>query len=210
MIDKNSLRKQFSNFNSLWFDQLMQYSIVKTFPEGTEILREGQYIKAIPIVISGLLKVFTRHNDKELLIYYIKPNESCIMSFASSLKNEKSKVFAIVEEETTALLMPVDKVSEWINQFPDINTLFFQQFNLRYIDLLETIHHVLFNKMDKRIFDYLLEKVKLTNKNPLKISHRQIAAELGTAREVVSRMMKKLETEAKLKQHSNSIELLEL
>lgn len=180
----------------------------KEIQKDSEILREGQYIKVIPIVIDGLIKVFTRHEDKELLLYYIRPRETCIMSFAASLKNEPSKVFAIAEEHTTALLLPVDKVSEWSKQFPDINALFFQQYNLRYSDLLDTIHQVLFDKMDKRLFHYLKEKVELTNSNPLRISHRQIANELGTAREVITRTMKKLEAEKRVKQHSNTIEIL--
>ena len=130
------------------------------------------------------------------------------MSFSASLKNEPSKVFAYTEEDTTALLLPADKVSSWTRQFPDINTLFFQQYNLRYSELLETINHLLCDKMDKRLYDYLKEKVSLTNKNPLKISHRQIANELGTAREVISRIMKKLEKEGKVVQGTNSIKIL--
>jgi CRP/FNR family transcriptional regulator len=102
----------------------------------------------------------------------------------------------------------VDKVSNWITQFPDINALFFQQYNLRYSELLDTIHHVLFDKMDSRLFEYLKEKVRVTNNNPLKLSHRQIADELGTAREVISRTMKKLETENLVKQLANGIEIL--
>lgn len=180
---------------------------VSEIPADTEILREGQYVKVIPVVLNGLIKVFTRHEDKELLLYYIRPQESCIMSFASGLKNEASKVFAFTEEATRALLLPVDQVSQWTRHFPDINTLFFQQYNLRYSELLDTIHHVLFNRMDKRLYDYLQEKVQLTARNPITISHRQIAGELGTAREVVSRVIKKLENEGKLKQHKNSIEL---
>jgi CRP/FNR family transcriptional regulator len=187
--------------------QILEESTLQEIPEDTEILRAGQYVKVIPIVVSGLIKVFTRQEDKELLLYYIRPNESCIMSFASSLQNSPSKVFAKTEEATKALLIPVDKVPVWQTQFPDINTLFFQQFNLRYAELLETIHHLIFDKLDTRLLNYLSEKVKLTNKNPLKISHRQIAAELGTAREVISRVMKKLEAEGKLKQHSSSIEI---
>lgn len=183
-------------------------AIIKEIPKDNEILREGQYVKVIPIVLEGLIKVFTRHKDKELLLYYIRPKESCIMSFSASLKNEPSKVFAITEEETTALLLPVERVSDWINQFPDINTLFFQQYNLRYSELLDTIHHVLFDKMDQRLLDYLKEKVRVTNNNPLKLSHRQIADELGTAREVISRTMKKLETENLVKQLANGIEIL--
>lgn len=188
--------------------EIMSVSKTMEIPQDTEILREGQYVKVIPIVLEGLIKVFTRHEDKDLLLYYIKPDESCIMSFAASLKNEPSKVFASTEEDTTALLLPVDKVSKWVKQFPDLNALFFQQYNERYTDLLETIHHVLFDKMDKRLYDHLKKKAEMTNSNMLKVSHRQIANELGTAREVISRVMKKLEAEGKVKQHQNSIELL--
>lgn len=188
--------------------EILSLASINDIEKNTEILREGQYVKVIPIVIEGLIKVFTSHQDKELLLYYIRPNESCIMSFAAGLRNEPSKVFAATEEDTTALLLPVDEVFKWTKQFPDINTLFFQQYNLRYSDLLDTIHHVLFDKLDKRLYNYLREKVRLTNQNPIKISHRQIASEMGTVREVISRTMKKLEAEQLLKQHSNNIELL--
>ena len=202
------IAKALSHLNPDLISEIIEMSTVQEIPSETKVLREGQYVKMIPIVLEGLIKVFTRHEDKELLLYYIQPNESCVMSFAASLKNEPSRVFAITEENTTTLLLPVDQVNKWIKQFPDINTLFFQQYNLRYSELLDTIHHVLFNKMDQRLYDYLNEKLNLTNKNLLKISHRQIANELGTAREVISRVMKKLENEGKVKQHTQGIELL--
>ncbi|MCB0459358.1 MAG: Crp/Fnr family transcriptional regulator [Flavobacteriaceae bacterium] len=183
-------------------------SSIKSLPANTEILREGQYVKVIPIVISGLIKIFTRYDDKELLLYYIKPGESCIMSFSAGLKDEPSKVVAVTEEDTTIIILPIDKVIKWTKQFTDFNTLFFQQYNLRYSELLDTIQHVLFDKMDVRLYNFIKERVELTNKNPLQISHRQIANEIGTAREVISRTIKKLEAEGKVKQHSNSIELL--
>ena len=130
------------------------------------------------------------------------------MSFAAGLGNEPSKVYASTEEDTKALLLPTDQCSVWTQQFPNINLLFFNQYKQRYSDLLDTIHHVMFNRMDQRLYDYLKEKTALTSKNPLKISHRQIASELGTAREVISRVIKKLEIENKVIQHSNSIEIL--
>ncbi len=208
MTKKEKISQSLSYLNPDLVSEILSLASINDIEKNTEILREGQYVKVIPIVIEGLIKVFTSHQDKELLLYYIRPNESCIMSFAAGLRNEPSKVFAATEEDTTALLLPVDEVFKWTKQFPDINTLFFQQYNLRYSDLLDTIHHVLFDKLDKRLYNYLREKVRLTNQNPIKISHRQIASEMGTVREVISRTMKKLEAEQLLKQHSNNIELL--
>lgn len=208
MTGQKEITQALSHLNADLVLEITATAAIKKLPKNTEVLREGQHVKVIPIVLEGIIKVFTSHGDKELLLYYIRPNESCIMSFAASLKNEPSKVFALTEEDTTALLLPVEKVRDWIKQYPEMNSLFFQQYNLRYNDLLKTIHHVLFDKMDKRLYDYLKEKLVMTNKNPLKISHRQIANEMGTAREVVSRLIKKLENEGKLKQHTNSIELL--
>ncbi len=188
--------------------EMEAHAILQEVPQGTEILREGQYVKVIPLVLDGLIKVYSRHEDKELLLYYIKSQESCIMSFAAGMKNEPSKIFAVAEEDTRVLLLPTDKVAQWVRQFPDVNQLFFQQYNIRYTDLLATIHQLLFDRMDKRILDYLVNKSMLTGRNPIKISHRQIAGELGTAREVVSRIMKKLENDGKIKQEANMIEIL--
>lgn len=204
MPDEKQLKTLFPHFAPELLEEIDRYSILKTIPEDTEILREGQFVKVIPVVISGLIKVFTRNDDKELLLYYIKPKESCIMSFAAGLKNEPSKIYAVTEEETTALLLPVEKLTSWTKQFPDINSVFFQLYNLRYSDLLDTINHILFDQLDKRLYDYLVKKAELTGSNPLKISHRQIASELGTAREVISRIMKKLENEGKVKQNANN------
>ncbi len=188
--------------------ELEAHAILKEVPQGTEILREGQYVKVIPIVLEGLIKVFSRHEEKELLLYYIKPQESCIMSFAAGMKNEPSKIFAMAEEDTSALLLPTDKVAQWVREYPEVNQLFFQQYNLRYSDLLTTIHQLLFERLDKRLLDYLANKSQLTGRNPIKISHRQIAGELGTAREVISRIMKKLENDGKIRQEANTIEIL--
>lgn len=210
MADKKDIPRSLSLLNQELVTELMEHSETKDIPKNTQILRAGQFVKVIPIVLNGLIKVYTRYDDKELLLYYIKPDESCIMSFSASQKNEKSAVFAVTEEDTTALLLPASRVSKWVLQFPEINTLFFEQYNLRYSELVNTIHHVLFDKMDKRLLNYLEEKIKVTDKTPLKISHRQIANDLGTAREVISRVIKKLENEGAIKQHSDGIELVNL
>ena len=189
-------------------DEVMRFGIIKDIPADTEILQEGQYIKVIPIVIEGLIKVYSRYEDKELLLYYIEPFESCIMSFSASLRNEPSRIYAVTEENTRALLLPSQKVAEWTRQYFGINTLFYQQYNMRYAELLETIKYLLYHKLDKRILDYLIEKSRIKGEKILNIRHKQIASELGTAREVITRLLKKMEKEGKIRQNAQGIEIL--
>lgn len=207
MTDNYSLETKFKYLGNDLLQKIIDISDIKTFPTNTELIREGQYIKVIPIVIQGLVKVFTQIEDKELLLYYVKPDQSCIMSFSSCLKNEKSKIFAVTEDESIILLIPADKVATWVTEFPAINILFYQQYDLRYSELIDRINHLLYYKLDKRLLDYLNAKIKVTGKNPIKISHKEIARELGTAREVVSRLVKKMEKQNILKQNHDSIEL---
>lgn len=207
MTDSYLIETKFKYLGKDLITELLAVSVVKLFPANTELVREGQYVKYIPIVLNGLVKVFTQFEDKELLLYYIKPEQSCIMSFSSCINNDKSKIFAITEEESSVLLIPSDKIAKWVIEFPTINMLFYQQYDLRYSELVDTIHQMLYYKLDKRLLDYLSEKIKVTGKNPIKISHKEIANDLGTAREVVSRLVKKMERQNLLKQYHDSIEL---
>lgn len=189
-------------------EKILKESSVKEFSKGSEILREGQYVKVLPIVISGLVKVYSNFEEKELLLYYIKPNQSCVMTFYASLKNTPSKVNAVTEEDSKILLLPVRNIPAWIKAYPEFNELFYNQFNLRYLELLEGISHLLLDKMDKRIYDYLKKKSQLIDNDSIKITHNQIANELGTAREVVSRILKKLEIDGKVVQDAEGIKII--
>jgi len=208
MIDHAEIEKTLSYLGLDLAKEIIDVSLVVEVEKNSEIVKEGQYIKYIPIVVRGVVKVSTRKEDKELLLYYIRPFESCVMSFSASLKNEVSKIFASTEENSTIILIPTDYVLKWINVYPKLNGLFYQQYNLRYLDLLETINELLYDKLDKRLFEYLKEKVLVTGKNPYNISHREIAYELGTAREVITRILKKLEKENKIMQIKDGIKIL--
>jgi CRP/FNR family transcriptional regulator len=158
-------------------------------------------------VLEGLVKVFTRQGEKELLLYYIGSAESCIMSFSSGLSGAPSRIFAITEEPSLILLLPADKLTVWVKRFLALNQLFFHQYDLRYTEMLDTINALLFGRMDHRIYQYLLEKSRLKGGKVLDLRHKQIAAELGTAREVVTRVLKRLEQEGKVRQVAGGIEI---
>lgn len=203
-----NVKEIFPNLSQQLANEIMSKSSVVDVPENIEVMREGQYVKAVPIVTEGLVRVYTRNEDKELLLYYIQRGESCIMSFDACLKNVPSKVYASTEKNSSVLLMPTEYVFRWMKEYPEFNSLFFLQYNLRYTELLNMINQLLFEKMDVRILDYLKAKLKINGKNPIKISHRQIANDLGTAREVVSRVVKKLEHEGKVKQLATEIKII--
>ena len=201
-------RRILSFLNPDLVEKILQESAIKEFPKGAEILREQQYVKVLPIVINGLIKVYSRFDERELLLYYIESAQSCVMTFYAALKNTPSKVFAKTEENSTVLLIPVHLLPIWLKKYPDFNELFYNQFNLRYSELLDTIGSLLLDNMDKRLYDHLKKKTELSLSNSIKMSHIQIANELGTAREVISRVLKKLETEGKVIQKSGKIEII--
>lgn len=193
-------------------DALIEKMIEKasdvTLPPQQQILREGQYIKTIPLVINGLLKVTTSHGDKEILLYYIHPSESCVMSFAFSMSDEQSNIAAFTETETRILILNAEDVKSWILTYPSINLLFLNQYNNRYKDLVETIGALIYEKLDTRIYNYLKQRVAFTESGLINIPHRQIAEEIASSREVVTRLLKKLENEKKILQTRDGIKVL--
>lgn len=195
------------HFTDELLHEIAKYSDIMEIPAGTTIIREGQYVKVIPIVLKGLVKVVAGFEEKELLLYYIAPKESCVMSFSAGMINGPSRINAITEEDSSILLLPAEQLNKWVKQYPSLNDLFYSQYNLRYAEMLETINSLLFGKMDQRLYHYLLEKSKLKDNKTLSVTHKQIAAELGTAREVITRVMKRLEQEGKVKQWPGGIEI---
>lgn len=202
------IKKQLPFLEDKLIEQILELAADVTLPPNQQILREGQYIKTIPLVINGLLKVITSHGDKEILLYYIQPSESCVMSFAFSMSDEPSKISAFTETETRALILNASDVKKWITEYPSINLLFLNQYNIRYKDLVDTIGELIYEKLDVRIYNYLKQRVAVSGNSVVDIPHRQIADEIASSREVVTRALKKLETEKKIEQTRSGIKVL--
>ncbi|AZB22251.1 Crp/Fnr family transcriptional regulator [Kaistella haifensis] len=189
--------------------KLKQYSTEKMYSEGEVILDENSSIRAIPIVTKGTLKVMrTEEDGREILLYYIKAGESCIMSFLGGMHDEKSKVKAEVEEDAEILFLPMEKVSLFIKEYPEWLDYIFRLYHKRFEELLEIINAIAFKKMDERLLNLLHKKEELSGSKILSITHEQLANELGTARVVVSRLLKQLEENGNLKLGRNKITLM--
>lgn len=192
------LRNMIPSIEPELLEEIKQIASISTFPPNTSILEEGAYIKVIPLVVKGQMKVFKESEDKELLLYYISPNESCYMSMTACLMNEASKVKAVTEEETEALLIPTQHVRRWMQNYPSWTNFIINLSKDRFEELLNTIDQISFGKLDVRLIKYLKEKAQTIGSNQLKITHQQIANELGSAREVISRLLKKMESEGEV------------
>lgn len=190
-------------------EKLSDYGFSKTFSEGDIILNENAYIKAIPIVTKGNIRVMrTDDEGREILLYYIKPGESCIMSFLGGIHHDTSKVNAIADEESEILFIPIDKVSLLIKHSPEWLDYIFRLYHKRFEELLEVVNAIAFKNLDERLLDFIKRKTEMIQSPTLIMTHEQIANELGTARVVVSRLLKQLEDQGLVKLGRNKISLV--
>lgn len=207
MEDLN-LKKFLPGFQQKLYDALKSSAQIIEVPENQVVLKEGYYVNSVPIVLEGLLKVTKRDEEKEILLYYIEQGESCIMSYSACIFNTVSQIVAITERHSKILLLPSATLMELIRQFPELNRYFNQLYQDRYEDLIATIDQIVFRRFDERIYNYLLEKSEKLGLREIRITHQEMSNDLGTAREVVSRALKKLEKEQKVILHRNSVKIL--
>lgn len=190
-------------------EKLLQLGFVKKFTEDEVILDENSYIRAIPIVTNGSVRVLrTDEEGREILLYYIKAGESCIMSFLGGMHNDTSKVRAIAEENTEILFIPIDKISSLIKEFPEWLDYIFRLYHKRFEDLLDVVNAIAFKKLDERLLNFIQRKCELTKSKTITLTHEQLANELGTARVVVSRLLKQMENEGLVILGRNKITLV--
>lgn len=206
--NRDLLQQKFAIFNNDLIDQIYLKSKVIEVKKGNEILRVGQNVHVIPIVLSGLVKIYTFSDDKEFLLYYIKEYESCIMSFTAGINHETSQICAVTEENSTLLLLPSTEVVKWSRQFPEFTTFYLKFYQNRYKDIIDTLRQVVFDKLDQRILDYLKNKIKMEGEGSIKITHKEISVDLATSREVVTRIIKKLENDHKIMFENSRIKII--
>jgi CRP/FNR family transcriptional regulator len=190
-------------------EKLLGMGITKSFAEGDIIINENAFVKVIPIVTNGSVRVMRTDEDgREILLYYIKAGESCIMSFLGGMHHDTSKVRAVAEEQADILFIPTDRVNALIAEFPEWLDYIFRLYHKRFEELLEVVNAIAFKKLDERLLIFLKKKTALTNNSNIHITHEQLSNELGTARVVVSRLLKQMEDEGLVKLARNKITLL--
>lgn len=190
-------------------EKIERTAVYKHIKADTVFLDVNQPIKYIPIVLSGSIKVFSvDESGRELLLYYVFPDEACAMTFTCCMQQKSSEIRAVTDEDTEVLLLPVQIMDEWIMKYATWKSFVMQTMYNRFNELLKNIHLIAFEKLDERLVHYLTEKSKIVGSTVLDVSHQQIADELATSRVVISRLLKKLENDNKVILYRNQIKLL--
>ena len=190
-------------------EELAEAAQYKTASVGSYLIRPGEYIRSVPIILKGSVKILRPDPEgREVLLYYLGGMDTCAMSLTCCLSARQSEITAVVEEETEFIAIPVQKVDEWMCRFSSWKQFVFQTYQKRFDNLLATIDDVVFHKLDERLLTYLQKKITSCQCSVLSITHEEIAQELATSREVVSRLLKQLEKRGYLKLMRNKIEML--
>jgi CRP/FNR family transcriptional regulator len=197
-------------FEPALVEELAEKGHYSQLKEGEVLMSPGGYIRSVPIILSGTIKILRMDEDgREILMYYLGSGESCAMSLTCCLNAKRSEVSAIAEEKTEMILLPVQNMEEWITKYPTWRSFVFQTYQRRFDDLLATIDGVAFQKMDERLWNYLQRKAQLTASKVVGTTHEEIALELGTSREVVSRLLKQLEKIGRVHLSRNRVEMVD-
>ena len=195
--------------NEKLLEDIQKQGIYKEVKAGEVMMEFGQFIKSVPLILNGCIKVMRQDEEgRELFLYYLYPGETCAMSLTCCMANQKSEIRAIAEEDSEFIAIPIQYLDQWMNEYTDWKNMVMQTYSNRFRDLLNTIDNIAFRNMDERLEEYLFAKSQATQSKIINITHHEVATELGTSREVISRLLKQMEKKNKIVLGRNKIEVL--
>lgn len=190
-------------------NEIEQVAMLKEFKEGDVIIDFGDNIKKMPLLLSGAIKILREDFDEgELLLYFIEKGDTCSMSLSCCIGDTKSEIRAVAETDGQVVMIPVMYMELWLGKYKSWRNYVFASYNNRLKEMLTAIDNLAFMNMDKRLLNYLLEKAKINDTKEINTTHQEIAYDLNTSRVVISRLLKALEKDGKIKLHRAYIEIL--
>ena len=208
----NELKESYGQiFEEALLNEIVEVGTYKEIPEGFKMMEIGDYVRSMPLLISGVIKILREDNDgDELLLYYLEKGETCSMTMTCCLGQKRSEIRAIAETDSKIILLPVGKMEEWMAKYQSWRNFVFESYHNRINELLITVDSIAFYRMDERLVQYLKEKARVNENDIIKNTHQEIAYELHTSRVVISRLLKKLEKLGKIELNRNFIKILDL
>lgn len=207
---RDYLRKQYPNIAELGLqDEIAHIGKLMEFKAGDVIMDYGAYVKLIPLVVAGSIKVSREGDDgNELFLYYLRPGESCTMSFTCCMMNKRSEIRTQAEEDALVIAIPIRYMDDWMSRYQSWKNFVMLSYDNRMKELIHTIDEIAFKKMDERLMTYLRKKAEVTGSNTIQATHQEIAYDLNASREAVSRLLKQLENEGELRLGRNRVDLI--
>ncbi|MEK0440742.1 MAG: hypothetical protein RLZZ504_1658 [Bacteroidota bacterium] len=202
------IRTVFADFEPNLVEALIDNSIVKSFDANEAIIRTGQFMPSTVLVLEGRVKVYRDSDDgSEFFLYYLTPGQACAVSMSCAARMESSQITAIATESTKLIMFPVQTMNEWMKEYRSWYEFVISTYRKRFDEVLNVLDHVAFRGMDERLEFYLKNQWKSCGCSDIPINHQTIAQDLNSSREVISRLLKKMEQRNMLALHRNHIEI---
>jgi len=206
LSEEMQIHELFPNLEEGLYEEIIKYGEIKEVTAGTTILRKGQTIRSIIMVLEGVVKLYQEDDEgDEFLIYQIQPGQACAVSMVCTYAQEKSQVTAKALTDVTLLSIPLEYMDKWLQKYKSWHYFVIRTYRSRYEELLKTVNAIAFKNMDERLEFYLKSQVKQLGRH-VKLTHQDIATDLNSSREVISRLMKKMEKNGWIIIHRNSFE----
>jgi len=211
IVDRTILRKKLEDYYTQIFekeliDEIIDVGMLRKINENELLIDIGDNMSHVPLILGGAVKIIREdRNGEEIALYFLEKGDTCAISFINCIHRSKSMFRGITEVETEAIFVPVEKVDQWLKKYESWRHFIIDSYHVRLIEMVESIDSLAFLKLDDRLLKYLTDKVKILKDNTLHITHQEIANDIHTSRVVVSRLLKRLENEGKIRIFRNRI-----
>ncbi|TAE55971.1 MAG: Crp/Fnr family transcriptional regulator [Bacteroidetes bacterium] len=203
------LERHFPDFEPALRQEILQVASLHHASEGQQLIRTGQHINATFLIVKGLVKLYREGDDgNEFLMYHLLPGEACALSMVCALKNETSHLMAYAVEDTEVILIPIGHMDRFMRTYKSWYYFVLETYRSRFEELIMTVDNIAFRAMDERLIVYLDQQTGVYGSRDLHVTHQQIADDLNSSREVISRLLKKLEQRQVIRLHRSHIEVL--
>jgi CRP/FNR family transcriptional regulator len=211
LILREKLNDYYANiFEPELIDEIVKVGFIEKIKAGNHLIDIGEDLTHIPLILSGVVKIIRKEKDgDELVLYFLERGDTCAISFVNCINRKKSIFKGVVENDTEAIFLPVDKIDNWLVRFKSWRFFIIDSYHFRLIEMVESIDSLAFMNMNQRVFKYLTDKAKINRDVDLTITHQQIADDLNTSRVVVTRLLKQLHEDGKIYSTRNKIKVLD-
>jgi CRP/FNR family transcriptional regulator len=204
------LKQRFPMLELPLLEEMAAVGSIKFVQAGDVLIQTGQYIRSTVLVMSGNIKIFRESEDGgEFLVYYLRPGNACAVSMICAMKRDTSEVSAIAVDDSEVLLVPLERMDTWMMRYSSWNHFVLGNYRERFEELLQVVDQIAFRSLDERLEFHLQRLAKHSNSRTIQASHQDIANDLNSSREVISRLLKKMEQKGLVTLQRNQIILNE-